>query len=282
MRSSLPRLFALSAILAFAACEQESCDCSGGSTAGDGSGSGSGSGEASGAAPKAAEGSAAAAPAHTMKIASGFDPSRLGNEVLPPDWAEQALAVYTSDCAAGDPNACVLEANAYHDGTGAKQDWNKARELYENGCTANNFAACLRLRDMYRFEEGVAKDLEKADTLLKKVATDGAAACRSGASAISCIAAASATLETKPDQDSTTINPAVVELYEAGCKQGLIAACLELGNRMVQVSDEAIASRGLRFLRQSCDARYEQGCEMLRKYEPKLKEVELKLQGKGR
>ena len=280
MRSSLPRLFALSAILAFAACEQESCDCSGGSPTGDGSGSGSG--EASGAAAKAADGSAAAAPAKNMKIASGFDPSRLGNEVLPPDWAEQALVIYNSDCAAGDPNACVLEANAYHDGTGAKQDWNKARELYENGCTANNFAACLRLRDMYRFEEGVTKDLEMADTLLKKVASDGAAACRSGASAISCLAAASATLEAKPDQDSNTINPAVVELYEAGCKQGLISACLELGNRMVQVSDEAIAARGLRFLRQSCDARYEQGCEMLRKYEPKLKEVELKLQGKGR
>ena len=280
MRSSLPRLFALSAILAFAACEQESCDCSGGSATGDGSGSGSG--EASGAAAKGADGSAAAAPAKTMKIASGFDPSRLGNEVLPPDWAEQALVVYSSDCAAGDPNACVLEANAYHDGTGAKQDWNKARELYENGCTANNFAACLRLRDMYRFEEGVTKDLERADTLLKKVATDGAAACRSGASAISCIAAATATLEAKPDQDSNTINPAVVELYEAGCKQGLIAACLELGNRMVQVSDDAVAARGLGFLRQSCDARYEQGCEMLRKYEPKLKEVELKLQGKGR
>jgi TPR repeat protein len=135
---------------------------------------------------------------------------------------------------------------------------------------------------MYRFEEGVAKDLEKADALLKKVATDGAAACRSGGSAISCIAAATATLETKPDQDSNTINPAVVELYEAGCKQGLISACLELGNRMVQVSDDAIAARGLTFLRQSCDARYQQGCEMLRKYEPKLKEVELKLQGKGR
>ncbi len=278
MRSSLPRLLALSAILSFAACEQDGCDCSGGSAAGNGSGSG----EASGAAAKAAEGSAAAAPAKTMKIASGFDPSRLGNEVLPPDWAEQALGIYTSDCAAGDPNACVLEANAYHDGTGAKQDWGKARELYENGCNANNFAACLRLRDMYRFEEGVTKDLERADTLLKKVATDGAAACRSGASAISCIAAATATLEAKPDQDSNTINPAVVELYEAGCKQGLISACLELGNRMVQVSDESIAARGLGFLRQSCDARYEQGCEMLRKYEPKLKEVELKLQGKGR
>lgn len=277
MNSSLPRLLALSAILAFAACEQESCDCSDGSSAS----AGSGSGEASGAAPEAAEGSAAAAPVKTMKIASGFDPSRLGNEVLPPDWAEQALGIYTSDCAAGDPNACVLEANAYHDGTGAKQDWNKARELYENGCTANNFAACLRLRDMYRFEEGVAKDLEKADTLLKKVATDGAAACRGGASAISCLAAATATLQAKPDQDSKTINPAVVELYEAGCKQGLIAACLELGNRMVQVSDETIAARGLSFLRQSCDARYEQGCEMLRKYEPRLKEVELKLQGNG-
>ena len=280
MRSSLPRLLALSGILAFAACEQDGCDCSGGSAAGNGSGIGSG--EASGALPKAAEGSAATAPAKTMKIASGFDPSRLGNEVLPEDWAEQALTVYASDCAAGDPNACVLEANAYHDGTGAKQDWNKARELYENGCTANNFAACLRLRDMYRFEEGVAKDLDKAETLLKKVATDGAAACRSGASAISCLAAATATLDAKPDQDSNTINPAVVELYEAGCKQGLISACLELGNRMVQVSDEAIAARGLSFLRQSCDARYEQGCEMLRKYEPKLKEVELKLQGKGR
>jgi TPR repeat protein len=280
MRSSLPRLLALSAILAFAACEQESCDCSGGSAAGNGSGSGSG--EASGAASKAAEGSAAPAPVKTMKIASGFDPSRLGTEVLPPDWAEQALVVYNSDCAAGDPNACVLEANAYHDGTGAKQDWGKARELYESGCNASNFAACLRLRDMYRFEEGVAKDLEKADALLKKVATDGAAACRSGGSAISCIAAATATLEAKPDQDSNTINPAVVELYEAGCKQGLISACLELGNRMVQVSDDAIAARGLAFLRQSCDARYEQGCEMLRKYEPKLKEVELKLQGKGR
>jgi hypothetical protein len=60
MRSSLPRLLALSAILAFAACEQESCDCSGGSAAGNGSGSGSG--EASGAASKAAEGSAAPAP----------------------------------------------------------------------------------------------------------------------------------------------------------------------------------------------------------------------------
>jgi TPR repeat protein len=280
MRSSLPRLLALSAILAFAACEQESCDCSGGASAGNGSGSGSG--EASGAAPKAAEGSAAPAPVKTMKIASGFDPSRLGSETLPNDWAEQALVVYNSDCAAGDPNACVLEANAYHDGTGAKQDWNKARELYESGCNASNFAACLRLRDMYRFEEGVAKDLEKADALLKKVATDGAAACRSGGSAISCIAAATATLETKPDQDSNTINPAVVELYEAGCKQGLISACLELGNRMVQVSDDAIAARGLTFLRQSCDARYQQGCEMLRKYEPKLKEVELKLQGKGR
>jgi TPR repeat protein len=280
MRSSLPRLLALSAILAFAACEQESCDCSGGASAGNGSGSGSG--EASGAAPKAAEGSAAPAPVKTMKIASGFDPSRLGSETLPNDWAEQALVVYNSDCAAGDPNACVLEANAYHDGTGAKQDWGKARELYESGCNASNFAACLRLRDMYRFEEGVAKDLEKADALLKKVATDGAAACRSGGSAISCIAAATATLETKPDQDSNTINPAVVELYEAGCKQGLISACLELGNRMVQVSDDAIAARGLAFLRQSCDARYEQGCEMLRKYEPKLKEVELKLQGKGR
>jgi TPR repeat protein len=280
MRSSLPRLLALSAILAFAACEQESCDCSGGASAGNGSGSGSG--EASGAAPKAAEGSAAPAPVKTMKIASGFDPSRLGSETLPNDWAEQALVVYNSDCAAGDPNACVLEANAYHDGTGAKQDWGKARELYESGCNASNFAACLRLRDMYRFEEGVAKDLEKADALLKKVATDGAAACRSGGSAISCIAAATATLETKPDQDSNTINPAVVELYEAGCKQGLISACLELGNRMVQVSDDAIAARGLTFLRQSCDARYEQGCEMLRKYEPKLKEVELKLQGKGR
>jgi TPR repeat protein len=280
MRSSLPRLLALSAILAFAACEQESCDCSGGASAGNGSGSGSG--EASGAAPKAAEGSAAPAPVKTMKIASGFDPSRLGSETLPNDWAEQALVVYNSDCAAGDPNACVLEANAYHDGTGAKQDWGKARELYESGCNASNFAACLRLRDMYRFEEGVAKDLEKADALLKKVATDGAAACRSGGSAISCIAAATATLETKPDQDSNTINPAVVELYEAGCKQGLISACLELGNRMVQVSDDAIAARGLTFLRQSCDARYQQGCEMLRKYEPKLKEVELKLQGKGR
>jgi TPR repeat protein len=280
MRSSLPRLLALSAILAFAACEQESCDCSGGSAAGNGSGSGSG--EASGAASKAAEGSAAAAPVKTMKIASGFDPSRLGSETLPNDWAEQALVVYNSDCAAGDPNACVLEANAYHDGTGAKQDWGKARELYESGCNASNFAACLRLRDMYRFEEGVAKDLEKADALLKKVATDGAAACRSGGSAISCIAAATATLDAKPDQDSNTINPAVVELYEAGCKQGLISACLELGNRMVQVSDDAIAARGLSFLRQSCDARYEQGCEMLRKYEPKLKEVELKLQGKGR
>lgn len=277
MRSSLPRLLALSAILLFAACEQDGCDCSGGTKAGNGSGSG----EASGEAPKAADGSAAAAPAKTMKIASGFDPSRLGNEVLPPDWAEQALVVYSSDCAAGDPNACVLEANAYHDGTGAKQDWGKARELYESGCNANNFGACLRLRDMYRFEEGVPKDLEKADTLLKKVATEGAAACRSGVSAISCIAAATATLESQPEQDSTKINPALVDLYENGCKQGLISACLELGNRMVQLDDESVAARGLRFLRQSCDARYEQGCEMLRKYEPKLKEVELKLQAKG-
>ena len=127
MRSSLPRLLALSGILAFTACEQDGCDCSGGSAAGNGSGIGSG--EASGAVPKSGEGSAATAPAKTMKIASGFDPSRLGNEVLPEDWAEQALTVYASDCAAGDPNACVLEANAYHDGTGAKQDWNKAREL---------------------------------------------------------------------------------------------------------------------------------------------------------
>ena len=69
MRSSLPRLLALSAILSFAACEQDGCDCSGGSAAGNGSGSG----EASGAAAKAAEGSAAAAPAKTMKIASGSD-----------------------------------------------------------------------------------------------------------------------------------------------------------------------------------------------------------------
>lgn len=279
MRSSLPRLFALSAILAFAACEQESCDCSGGASAGDGSGIGSG--EASGAAPKAAEGSAAAAPAKTMKIASGFDPSRLANEELPPDWAEQALVVYSSDCAAGDPNACVLEANAYHDGTGAKQDWNKARELYETSCNANNFAACMRLRNMYRFEEGVAKDLEKADKLLKKVANEGAAACRSGNSAISCVAAAEATLETKPDQEPGTINRDLVELYETGCKQGLMQACLELGNRQVQVTDEAVAAGGLQFLRKSCDANYKQGCEMLRKYEPMLKEVELKLQGKG-
>ena len=279
MRSSLPRLFALSAIISFAACEQEGCDCSGSPATGEGSGSG----EASGATAKAAAGSGEAPAAKkTMKIASGFDPARVGNEVLPNDWAEQALTVYASDCAAGDPNACVLEANAYHDGTGTKQDWNKAREIYEANCNTSNFAACMRLRNMYRFEEGVAKDLDKADGLLKKVATEGAAACRGGSSAISCLAAAEATLEAKPDQEPGTLNRDVAELYETGCKQGLMQACLELGNRQVQVNDQAIAAAGLQFLRKSCDAKFEQGCEMLRKYEPMLKEVELKLQGKGK
>jgi TPR repeat protein len=277
MRSSLPRLIALSAILSFAACEQEGCDCSGGA-----GGEGSGSGEASGATPKAKVGAGSGAVVEEkkfMKITNGFDPARIGNQALPDDWAEQALSVYNADCAAGDPNACVLEANAYHDGTGAKQDWNKARELYETACNANNFAACLRLRNVYRFEEGVPKDLAKADALLKKVATDGAAACRGGSSAISCIAAAEATLETSPDREPGTLNRDVAELYEAGCKQGLIQACLELGNRMVQLNDTAIAASGLQFLRKSCDANFEQGCEMLRKYEPILKEVEQKLQG---
>lgn len=279
MRSSLPRLLALSAILSFAACEQDGCDCSGGSNSGEGSGSG----EASGTAPKAAGGSGAAVvPEKTAKITNGFDPSRIGDATLPPDWAEQALGVYNADCAAGDPNACVLEANAYHDGTGTKQDWDKARTLYETACNANNFAACLRLRNAYRFEEGVPKDLNKADALLKKVATDGAAACRGGSSAISCLAAAEATLEGHPDADPYTINRDVADLYEAGCKQGLMQACLELGTRMVQVSDASIAAGGLPFLRQSCSANFEAACEMLRKYEPLLKDVELKLTGKGR
>ena len=278
MRTSLPRLLALSAVLSFAACEQDGCDCSGGAV----NGNGSGSGEASGGTAAKAEGSGAAPAAPTMKIASGFDPARLGNQKLPDNWAEQALGVYNADCAAGDPNACVLEANAYHDGTGTKQDWNKARELYETHCNAGNFAACLRLRNVYRFEEGVTKDLDKADALLKKVASEGAAACRSGSSAVSCLAAAEATLEANPDSELGTLNRAVADLYETGCKQGLMQACLELGNRVVQVSDTSIAATGLQFLRQSCDAHYEQGCEMLRKYEPLLKDAELKIQGKGR
>lgn len=278
MRSSLPRLIALSAILSFAACEQDGCDCSGRSASGDGSGSG----EASGAANKAAGSGAALGQEKFMKITNGFDPARIGKEVLPNDWAEQALTVYTNDCAAGDPHACVLEANAYHDGTGTRQDWGKARELYDAHCSAGNFAACLRLRNMYRFEEGVPKDLEKADALLQKVATDGAAACNSGASAISCLAAAEATLELKPDEVQGGLNRAVADLYEAGCKQGVMQSCLELGNRMVQVTDSTVAASGLQFLRKACDARFEQGCEMLQKYEPMFKDVELKLQGKAK
>jgi uncharacterized protein len=71
-------------------------------------------------------------------------------------------------CDKGDIEGCVQLGVLYYKGKGVKQDFGKAKGLFENACDANRGIGCYSLGTMFDKGQGVKSDKKKAFKLFEK------------------------------------------------------------------------------------------------------------------
>ncbi len=74
----------------------------------------------------------------------------------------------SKQCNAKEGMACSYLGFLYNEGKGVKQDYFKAKELYEKACNLNNGRGCYNLSSLYYGGKGVKQDYFKAKELASK------------------------------------------------------------------------------------------------------------------
>lgn len=172
----------------------------------------------------------------------------------------EAAEFFRRGCDLSDGRACNYLAVAYAKGDGVEQDWDEALSLLGRACDLGSPTACGNLGTEYRDGGHVRPDPSKATALLQK-------GCEipSGAAYFPCLAVA----ESYREGRGVKADPARARAFEvkanqrleAGCSEGLPAACLEWAKNIEQgvgADPDAAKVQGLRD--RACDLSRKRAC----------------------
>ena len=74
----------------------------------------------------------------------------------------KTLQQKVSDCRENQDSNCYSAGHDYEYGTGVRQDYKKAKELYEIGCNNSELKSCSQLANLYLNGKGVPKNRNQA------------------------------------------------------------------------------------------------------------------------